>query len=411
MPERPRRGSVDVFLLPAVIGRGRGDIAEVELAGRYLASGGYRIVHPPTPVAGSDEPAIPIDPAAHAVTVSPQWGVSAGPGSPGPLGRPGMWYPRVREIESSYGSERVLHISLEEFARTLTSREQCIERLREGGVPLRTIRRRLASRAGRAEVSRFHREYRRFRAFGAPNVLHLFPTFQPRPAFAREFPEAVQIGPISPWHGDHRRSGRGASSSSWLWYASPGSSPRLLPVLLRALALHDPDVRLVIRGSSVGAPVPGDRWGILSPLDERRWRTTFRDADLRIVTGSRSLIEAVARRAPFLYFNGVVGIGRSRRAHRPDKLRALLRMGRAAGISFAVRRDLADFARIRSVRGVVGRALGDPGWRREFSRWPPFRGFAPHDAPGERVLLSVARTFAVGSEDASALVERLRRPR
>jgi hypothetical protein len=144
---------VDVYLLPAVVGGGLGDIEEVLAAGRRLAGAGFRVrlyrpagrSLPPSVEGPWSWPALArvdrvVPSASAALTVSPAFGVSAAPYRPGPLGRAGPWADEAREIEAAYGPARTLHASLEEFARTLTSLEEARERWREGGVPTRTIR-------------------------------------------------------------------------------------------------------------------------------------------------------------------------------------------------------------------------------------------------------------------------------
>ena len=126
-----------------------------------------------------------------AITVTPAWGVSAAPSVRGPLGRGGPWEVEARDVERAYGPDRTLHVSLEEFARTLPVRRETRERLREGGIPSRALRARVAAARRRGEVAAFDAAFRRFRAFERANVLHLFATFRPDPSFAREFPDAL----------------------------------------------------------------------------------------------------------------------------------------------------------------------------------------------------------------------------
>ena len=218
---RAGRGGVDVYLFPAVVGGGLGDIEEVLAAGRHLARAGfplylYRAPGRPLPpnVEGPWEwPPVErrhrIDRhhARAALTVSPCWGVSAAPSRPGRFGRGGPWEVECCSIESVYGPESTLHISLEEFARTLPSRAETRERLREGGVPARAIGPRLRTAETHREVEAFRSAFRVFRGFDRPNVLHLFATFRPNDAFRREFPEAVETGPLSPGHASRIRGG------------------------------------------------------------------------------------------------------------------------------------------------------------------------------------------------------------
>src|ERR1700686_4835492 len=201
------RASVDVYLFPAAVGGGLGDIEEVFTVGRRLAFDRYpiyllRLGSRPLPH-GVDGPLkrpvlrrvhAPVRHADCAVTISPSWGVCVAPAQNMPLGREGEWAAEARSIEDAYGSERTLQVSLEEFARTLTSRQQTFERYREGGVPTRIIRRRMHGGSLDREVEAFHRAYGKYRGFSVPNLLHLYATFAPSRGFQREFPSAVQVG-------------------------------------------------------------------------------------------------------------------------------------------------------------------------------------------------------------------------
>src|SRR5487761_751217 len=358
----------DVYLFPAVVGGGLGDIEEVLAAGRELARARHR-VHlfrapgralprgvdgpwdwPPMERTHSLTPR-----AASAVTLAPAWGISAAPDQRGPLGRGGPWQVEAALVEEWYGTDRTLHVSLEEFARTWTARREATERWREGGRPLRELRARAGRPEFEAEVVAWRRAYRRFRAFDRPNVAHLYATFRPNPAFAREFPEAIQCGPL--WSRLHRgvarRSRRRPGRPTWAWYASPASAERLLPAVLAGLDRVRPVPFLWVRTSRPWArTVPADRGRIVSePLRAADWRRRFDGAELRIVTGSRTLLEAIEVGGPFLYFNGLVGSGRSRRRHRPDKLEALILAGPRAGASSALLRDLRDVGLGRRVEG------------------------------------------------------------
>ncbi|MGI0068610.1 MAG: hypothetical protein ACREB9_09455, partial [Thermoplasmata archaeon] len=211
MPRGRLSSRLDVYLFPAIVGGGLGDVDEVLCAGSHLARAGfpitfYRSRGRPLPP-GVDGPwdwprhtrADRLDPRApKALTIAPAWGVSAAPSRDEPYGRGGSWEEEAREIERTYGLDATVHLSLEEFARTLTSRRESAERLREGGVPSREIQRRTRRRAFERDVRKFHAMYRRFRAFDRPNVAHLYATFRPDRSFAREFPEAIQCGPLWP---------------------------------------------------------------------------------------------------------------------------------------------------------------------------------------------------------------------
>jgi len=424
--DRPSAGrGVDVYLLPAVVGGGLGDIEEVLAAGRHLARAGFplflyrRAGHPlPASVDGPWEWP-PVERRTRiarrsraALTVAPSWGVSAGPSRPVPFGRGGPWEAEARVIERNYGPERTLHVSLEEFARTLPSSTETRERFREGGVPARALGARVRTARATKEVETFRTAFRVFRGFDRPNVLHLFATFRPDLRFGREFPEAVQTGPLSSGHARTARPpSRGPRRREWVWYASPSSAERIAPEVLDGLRGTRPPVRLYVRSPRPWRSVEG-RSGIrlvTEPLPPREWRSHFRQAELRVVTGSRTLLEAMEVGGPFLYFNGVLGRGAGRRGHRPEKIRAWLDLARRAGVSRALRADLADFARGRRVTEVVRRAVRQAdGWRR-FPEALGARGFPAGRDDAGRVLVAVARELARPDARASRIVAFWRR--
>ena len=346
--------------------------------------------------------------APRALTVTPNWGVSAAPDRSGPMGRGGVWAGEANAVETVYGSDRTLHVSLEEFARTLTSAEENAERWREGGRTAREVARLRRGARFRRDAARFHREFRRFRGFDRPNVLHLFQTFHPRAAFTREYPEAVQVGPIWPDLGG-AQGRRTRAPSEWVWYASPSSSAKFVDAIdeglrgtpVRCVRVRSPRELAVPRESSVG-------WSVEPARSPAEWRAEFATASLRIVTGSRTLLEALVLGGPFLYSNGVLGDGRRRHRHRPEKIRTLLDGWRASGASARVLRDLDSFSKGRRIASVVRVAATDPDWVREFPRAPPVSGFPEPGRDGGAYLTEVARTFASGSERSAELVERLR---
>lgn len=416
---RRGRGRLDVYLFPAVVGGGLGDIEEVLLAGRRLARAGHRIhlfrragrplprsVEGPwdwPPFRRIDAP--PPDRAPRALTLSAWWGVVAAPPRDGPYGRAGPWADEGLAIEAAYGPGRVVHVSFEEFARTLTSREQAAERYREGGVAVRELRARV--RRGGADAVEFARAYARFRGFDRRDVLHLYPTFAFSPAFQREFPEAVQCGPFWPEPSRRLRPQPGR----WVWYASPGSSP----ALARALAAHwpigGPAVTVAVR-----TPVPfrfpeapGLTFEPLPPMAPAAWHRELARAELRIVTGSRTLLEALQSGAPFLYYNGTTGAGRRSRRHRPEKIMALLRLWRRQRVPPVLLRDLANFARGRDLARIVARVRGDPAWRRAFPKVVRPGPFPAGGADGGHLLDRFARGFADGATTAEEAVAALRR--
>ncbi|MCI4363314.1 MAG: hypothetical protein L3K13_03305 [Thermoplasmata archaeon] len=345
--------------------------------------------------------------APRAISLSFDWGVTAAPERAGTLGRAGPWALESRELERSYGPGRVLHVSLGEFARTLTAREQLSERYREGGRSVRWIRERVASPAGARDIEEARRLYSKFRAFDRPDVLHLFPTFRDAPGFRTEFPHAVPTGPL--WGEPFPRS-RQHRLRSWLWYASPASSDRLLPGFSQIGArLRSP---LEIRWRSPHASVlPSEsgrlHWRRLPHLERRAWRREFARAGLRIVTGGRSLLEALQVGGPFLYFNGVTGKGRSARQHRPEKLRSLLAAWRREGTGRPLWRDLANFARGRNLPTILERAADRPEWAGAFPHHTPTAPYAPPFDSAGALLRRLAEEFAAGTE-AQALVARTR---
>ena len=424
--EPGRRGpGVDVYLFPAVVGGGLGDIEEVLAAGRRLASAGYA-VHlfrlPGRPLPRSVDgpwgwPRIEhidrLQPrGSAALTIAPSWGVSAAPERPGRFGRGGPWSEEAEAIERAYGPDRTLHVSLEEFARTLSSRRETWERFREGGVRAREIVTRFREARTRREVALFRRDFARFRAFDRPNVLHLFATFRPDRSFSREFPAAVQVGPLWPGR-PSRRPGRGRRRRrrEWVWYASPSSAERLLPGVERGLAGLSPPVHLYIRSPRPWTGVVANRRRRMGtrPIRSRTWERRFRSAEVRIVTGSRTLLEAIEHGGRFLYFNGVLGAGSHTRRHRPEKLEALLQFGREAGLPSDVRRDLADFSRGRRVAEVVRRAATRTGGWGRFALPRRAIGFRPPYDDAGALLRSVAGALARPDADSREIVGNLRR--
>lgn len=402
------------------MGGGLGDIEEVLCAGRRLAESGF-------PLRLLRAPDRPLPPSVSgpwewphhrriarlsrvgevALTISAGWGTTAAPARDELFGRAGPWAEECAQIEERYGSDHVLHVSFEEFARTFTSRKQTAERWREGGVPVATIASRMR-REGPSEISAFETAYRKFRAFDRPNVLHLFATFQFDPAFARAFPEAVQTGPLWPrirWPLSPR-----TRSHTWIWYASPSTSERLIPEVQAGLAALKRPPQLWIRTPRPFASIAADRRltvhvGAMSPT---HWRRRFAAADVRIVTGSRTLLEALELGRPFLYFNGLLGSGPSARRHRPEKIAALLRLGRSRRLPASLLRDLSDFARSRRVCDVVVRAASRDGPWNRFPRFGKTLGFdSPYDDAGSLVV-TLARILARNPVSTATLVARVR---
>jgi hypothetical protein len=415
---------VDVYLFPAVVGGGLGDIEEVLAGGRRLARAGfslllYRARGRPLP----REVDGPWDWPPHrrverlnptggaALTLSPAFGVSAAPSRPEPFGRGGPWEEEAAEVEALYGTHRTLHVSLEEFARTLSSIEETRERFREGGIRSRAIPQHLRQARDGREVETYRAAFERFRAFDRPNLVNVFATFGPDRRFAREFPAAVQTGPL--WSGlrpSRDRTGPRSTHREWVWYASPSSAERIAPAVWETLARERSTVHLFVR-----SPRPwesaGTRPGVTvatDPMSPASWRGRFRRAELRIVTGSRTLLEAIEVGGPFLYFNGVLGAGARSRRHRPEKIRALLASGPGRSLAPDVRRDLADFARGRRVAAVVRRAA------RRTGGWARFRvsrerlGFRPPLDDAGAFLVALGWALGRPGADAVEIVRRVR---
>lgn len=407
---RPPRRPIEVYLLPAVVGAGAGDLEEVRAAAWVLRSAGLPVrwfgppgTPRPVPPAGlRDWPVRSIEPGLRsrgnrALTVSAQFGPTSEGPRPFRLGGAGPWWPAVRAIERRFGPGQVLHVSLEEFARNLSADRQERERWREGGRAGGEVRARRRRGDWPTAVRRMRRLFRRHHALDRPNLIALFPTFRASRAFRRDFPTAVECGPIpspSPARRRGRRPGRDRPSPRrWLWYASPASSAAIWPRLLEAAGGTGRATEVAVRTPRPLPELPGPpgvtvRW--LPPMGRANWDRTVAGADLRIVTGGRSLLEAVEAGRPFLYFNGVTGTGRRRRAHRPEKLRSLLGTRAALGLPAVVRRDLVDFARGRRIGEILRRADADPRWRRAFGRFPD--SLAPSDGlrPGSDRLRAIA---------------------
>jgi hypothetical protein len=417
-----------VYLLPAVVGGGRGDIEDLRAVGWAMTRSGAPLLLP-VGVRGTpslrarelvDWPLVRREPrivrrARRAMTVVPQFGVTSAPARPGPLGRPGPWADVVSAIETEYGADQVVHVSLEEFGRNLSAEEQEAERWREGG---RTARRQRSVRrtaAWRRDVARMRRLWRHYHLLDRPNLLHLQPTFVPSRACRRDFPELLECGPIPPpTRRPARRprpSTRHVGAAQWVWYASPSTSPVLLEGLAEGARRAGRPLRIEVhtpRPFPPGPLPPGLElaWG--SDLGRAEWERTFRGAELRIVTGSRSLLEALALGGPFLYFHGAAGRGAARRVHRPEKLRRLLALWRSVGVAAALRRDLADFARARRVGEIVATALTDPAWASGFP-WRPIPPTVPsYRRDGGALLRRIAGEWADTSETAGAFVRRWR---
>ena len=420
-PARPHRPPVDVYLMPAIVGGGRGDVEEVLLVGRALARRGHRVLiarSRPLPLlqdrsldwTGIVRVPRPTPRAAKAVTISSQFGVTASDARPGPLGAAGPWAVERAAIDRAYGPDRVLHVSLEEFQRGRPARYLAEERYREGGRTARSRQSMRSSRAFRQEVAEFVRLYRKFRAFDVSDLLTIFPSFLPSRTFGREFPESVQSGPLWPEPLGHRRQRSPRGPVRVLWYASPSTSDRLAPRLLRALGAQPRPVELTVRSPRPLPLTPPRNVAILAPTarSPSAWQRTWAGTDFAIVTGTRSLLEAIRWGVPFLYFNGILGRGAAARRHRPEKIEGLVEFLRRSGVAPALRRDLAQFSRLQGLEAIVARSLaGRPPLPGSFPRQVA-RGFPPPFGDGITTVADLVQRFAAGRGGARALVREVR---
>lgn len=348
--------------------------------------------------------------APAALTVAPAWGVSAGPGRAEAFGRAGPWEPEAAAIERAYGAGATIHISLEEFARTLAAGAESRERFREGGVPSRAIGARLARARRSGEVAEFRAAFARFRALDRANVLHLFCAFRPDPRFVRAFPPAIVAGPLWPRRFRPPTWARRRGPREWIWYASPSSAEAIAPAVVDALAASRPAVRLLVRTDRPWAYRPRPEVVELArrPMPASAWHRRFARAELRIVTGSRTLLEAIELGGPFLYFNGVLGRGARRRRHRPEKIQQLLSLAREQGAPADLVRDLDDFSRGRRIGAVVARAAARAGGWRRFPSGLRARGFRPPYDDAGRLIVAVAHALARRPGEAARIVADVR---
>jgi hypothetical protein len=344
----------------------------------------------------------------------------------------------VERIVDAHGEDRVLHVSLEEFASAQSSRAAMAESLRQAGWGRKRIVSYLESREGLDRINRYHRAFAAARGDACRDVIHLVATFSSTPSATREFPFLVEVGPFGysalrrfnrfparlPSRGkDIEHPFNDMSPKKILWYASPDSSPRFAEDLCQALSRLKFRCRLEVRTSvsrwnniSHLQHVPKVTIVFLPELSDEVWRQRTNRADLVIVSGSQSLMEASAAHHPFLYFNGYFPGNRTRpRAFRREKLLSLLKAWRVGGVPERIVLDLRDFADGRNLRAILCRALTSQEWRRHFLSAPQELSATPPwslpltRAAGDFYLATIARRFQEHSGPVSQLVEELRR--
>lgn len=450
-PRAPRTGpALPVYLLPVRIQQGWGDLAELAHAAWALHRAGVPLVDLPIPATGNagrrDPRCLPVDPRAsgpvrfppvrrldrplrvgRAVVLTSWWGVSARrrDAEGGPL--PGPLEPVVGPIQQAHGAGNVLVVSLEEFASDQTSTEAMDEALRQAGWDGPRRRRSLTSPEGRSQVAAYHRSFVVARGGDREDVLHLTATFAPHPPALEEFPFLLPVGPFGPRRPAPGRRPRPARTPTRpsdrsprvvVWYAAPPSSLAMAERLVPALDRLSRAVELQLRAS----PAVADRIGalatgrvvvrLLPELAEAAWEERWRSADVRITSGSQTLVEGVRLRLPMLYFNGlVVEPNGTTRAFRREKLVSLLRaMGPSAGRG-RYSEDLERFADGEDLEGILRRAFTDAAWRQRatsaLGELP--MGFPPPLDSGDAYLVAVLRRFAEHRGPVEELVRQLRR--
>ena len=427
-PSGGDRGSPPVYVFPCRIQQGSGEWFETARALEGLERAGHRLLYllprpeDPTP---KDPRAQPLDPtragpgpfpkilpvtdpvpAQWAVAVVTWYGLTAeredARGSP----NPGPFAPRFERLRQSY-PRHLLVLSLEEFGTGRTSRAALLENRRQSGVvgSPRSV--------SRHSQELYHAAFVAARAGGRGDVLHLVPEFSPDLPALQEFPFLLPLPPF----GERAPVGHRGSPSrtrtrlSVLWYAHAQSSARILPGVLRGLEATGRRVLLLLRSPDGGQEAPphsppGSRVEVrrLGPVLPRAWGRLFREADLRIVGGSQTLLEAWNHGGPFLYFNGCLeGPGGKPVGFRREKLLSLLRRWPTAGRS-TLRRDLRDFADGRRVEPIVRRALASSAWRSDFLR--ERRGDREPYPPGLRPSAEYLRRLVEGYAESGFTAER-----
>ncbi len=433
-----------VYLFPCRIQQGWGDVQEMAAAAWALHRAGFPLLSlPPRPEAGRrpDPRASPVEPpragparfppvrrvarpqgTGRAMVLATWWGVTARThdADGGPL--PGPLESAVGSIVDAHGEGNVLHVSLEEFASDQTSYEALDEGLRQAGWPGPRRRAALKSASGREQCATYHRAFVLARAGERKDVLHLTGSLAPHLPALREFPFLLPVGPF----GMARRSTRARPPAPpstrrapvILWYATRDGAADFARSLLSSLDALDRPVRLEVRAeASVVEALPGRSPGgrvavrPLGVLEGTAWKARWRRADLRIASGSQTLVESVRLGLPFLYFNGALaGPHGSSRAFRREKFVSWLRAMQESGSSSLLRKDLSSFADGKGLDSVLRHSLLSARWRREFVR--DLRrcrsGLVSSRADGDTFLVEIACRFAESSGPASDLVERLR---
>jgi hypothetical protein len=437
---------VPIYVFPCRVQQGWGDVVEMGRAVHSLREEGFPLYYLRVrPKERQDPRAIPVDPAkvrwtgfptvkaldepvgdGPAVVIATWWGMTARRTDSSGRPVPGVLADSVDRITAAHEASRVLHVSLEEFASAQSSMEASAEALRQAGWQKDHIKEHLSSSEGHNWVARYHDSFLSATAGDREDVLHLVASFSTSPQATREFPFLVQVGPYrmpgplphSPIKGAENK----VRPKVILWYATDCSSPRFATDLMQALTSVRSPLRVKVRtwqGLTQLFPSPLEGCNVtmafLGELSNAEWLSQLRNADLLIVGGSQSLVEALSLDRPFLYFNGYFPEDRTPpRAFRREKLSNLLLAWRRAGVSPRVLKDFADFADGRNLSEIVSRALGSLPWRREVvasgfhGRMSPLLTFPPGRADGSRYLLEVVRTFDEGKMNAVEVVRRLR---
>lgn len=453
-----------VYLLPCRVQQGWGDVVEMARASRALAGAGFPLLYltegtptPQLPQRG-DPRAVPVDPGSvrwagfprvtrigrplggqPAIVLATWWGMTARrtDSEGGPV--PGVFAERVERIVTSHRGWGVLHVSLEEFGSGASSRTASREALRQAGYDPPRIARYLASAEGKAWRLRYHQAFVAARGGDREDVLHLAGAFSRSPGASREFPFMIEVGPYGfPRSPPCRAPTLRGSRKRVLWYASPEDSYSFAQELLAprgstAVSRVRFEIRLGSRDrgelerwvmGSGEAPRNSPERGPGAPRPEvmvlpvqgaGEWRRRMASADVVIAGGSQSLVEALARARPFLYFNGRMrGLtGDRSRAFRREKLLSLTRAMRTRGVPRDLVRDLLAFADGFEPARVLERALHAAEWREGLSplfdpaAWPPW-DLPPLRRDGGTYLVDVAQRFARGEAPVPDLVRSLR---